>query len=262
MRVSARLLLRCFFRSYMVGAAYNPRGLQNVGFLYALEPGLAALYDDKHALRNARFRHARHFNSHPFFTPMLLGAYLRMEEGIVQGRLSAQAFAGLKEVAANTLSGIGDSFFNGTCLNTWALCCATLVCLEQPLSAFVLSVSLLLMVQAFKLATFIMGWRLGMSILILMKRLDLINWGERLKCFNALLLVIFLLVAIPDADAPVWTITGVCLLAACWVTGKLHANRVVLALFLIFVIVALHLAGFLEHLSIEKFAMFQGHATP
>lgn len=246
MSLSSRTLMRCFFRSYMTGAAYNPRGLQNVGFLYAIDPGLTALYRESEGLKKARLRHAKHFNSHPFFTPLLLGAYLRMEEGIEGGRLSPTSFASLKETAANSLSAIGDSFFNGTCLNTWALCSVTLICLGLPAHALALAGALLFGVQVFKLVTFILGWRLGMSVLFLVKRIDLINWGERLKYLNAALLAVFLWFALPDAHGLACVFTAVSLLLLSWFIGKMHINRVVLALGLVLFAVLLHLAGFLD----------------
>ena len=50
----ARTLVSCFLRCYLVGAAFNTRGLQHVGLAYAMEPGLARLYPDP-AQRDAVF---------------------------------------------------------------------------------------------------------------------------------------------------------------------------------------------------------------
>lgn len=246
MILGKRLLFKCFLRSYFVGAAYNPRGLQNVGFLYAIEPGLVAIYGEGPELRRARMRYAKQFNSHPFFTPMLLGAYLRMEQGIAEGRFSPHSFVNFKDTAANALSAIGDSFFNGSCLTAWALCSSLFICRGMPMAAFALSVALLVGVQLFKVATFLMGCKMGMAFLFFMKRLDLINWGERLKCINAILLTAFLWFALPDARALPWMLVAVSLLLGGWIIGKLHANRVILALVILIVIVALEAAGYLQ----------------
>ena len=232
MTLSTGLLMRCFLRSYLVGAAYNPHGLQNIGFLYAIGPGLSALFRDEEALRDARLRYAAHFNSHPFFTPLLLGMNLRMEQAFAAKGLSPDTVADLKDTAANTLSGIGDSFFNGACLNTWALLSAILICLGQPATALVLMVCLLLLVQMFKLATFILGWRQGIHALILLKRLDLINWGERLKLFNAVLLAAFLWFALPDTGSMTLLAAGALPLALGWITGKWNQNRIILVILL------------------------------
>ena len=46
-RASLVALLRVFFRSLFLQAAWNPRGMQNLGFADAMEPALADLYPDR-----------------------------------------------------------------------------------------------------------------------------------------------------------------------------------------------------------------------
>ena len=53
--MDTRILLRIFLRTYMVGATFNTKGMQNVGLAYIMDPGLRALYAaDPRALRRAR----------------------------------------------------------------------------------------------------------------------------------------------------------------------------------------------------------------
>ncbi|GKT34188.1 hypothetical protein ADUPG1_002760, partial [Aduncisulcus paluster] len=40
-------------------AGFNTRGLQNIGFSYAMQPGLEAIYDDHAELVKARKRYRR-----------------------------------------------------------------------------------------------------------------------------------------------------------------------------------------------------------
>ena len=237
------LLLGCFLRTYLVGAAYNTRGLQNIGFIFAIEPALAAMYGPGTALRDARLRYARNYNCHQFFTPMLLGVFLRMEEEIASGRLDPAVQNSVKDTTANTLSAIGDSFFNGTALNTWAIAVSCMVLAGLPLAALLLTTVLFALLQVFKLATFILALRKGMAVLFFLRRLDLINWGDRFKYVNALLLTFFLWLALPGASAPAWGVTGTYLLLAGWVVGRLHVPRVFVALILLAVAVALHLSS-------------------
>jgi len=242
------LLLRSFARAYFVGAAYNPRGLQNIGFTYAIEPGLVAIYGKGKALRNARLRYARHYNCHPFLTPLLLGVFLRMEFDIARGKLTPQILMSLKDTTANTLSGIGDSFFNGSLLNTWALSMTALLLAGCPLIAAVLTASAFLLLQFFKLASFFMGYSQGISFLFFMKRIDLINWSERLKCINAALLVLSLWLALPSVGINVWGGVALYLLLAGWLIGKVHVPRIFIALLLLVLTVALHLTDKLGHI--------------
>ena len=192
--------------------------------------------------REARLRYARNYNCHLFFTPMLLGIFLRMEEEIAAGRLNAAVQDSLKDTTANTLSAIGDSFFNGTALNTWAVAAACLVLAGLPMAAVALTAILFVLLQFFKIVTFILALRKGLAVLLFLRRLDLINWGDRFKYVNALLLALFLCLALPGASALSWGGVGLYLLLAGWVVGRLHVPRVFVALFLLAAAVTMHLA--------------------
>lgn len=39
--MDTRILLRVFLRTYMVGATFNTKGMQNVGLAYVMDPGCA-----------------------------------------------------------------------------------------------------------------------------------------------------------------------------------------------------------------------------
>ncbi len=232
-----KMLLRCFLRTYWVGAAYNARGLQNIGFMYALEPGLEAIHRQGKALRSARLRYARHYNCHPFLTPMLLGAFLNIECAIAEGRLAPQALLNLKDTTANTLSAIGDSFFTGTLLNTWVLVASSFILLGFPYVALALTGLAFALLQCFKLAIFVMGCKRGLGSLLFMRRLDLINWSERLKYINAALLAGFLWIALPGVGGLAWGGVGAYLLTVGWLVSKIHLSRVVIGLVLLTIIV-------------------------
>ena len=49
MNLTYRDLLSCFWRTYLVGAGFNTRGLQNIGLSYAMDPGLRAIHDGEKA---------------------------------------------------------------------------------------------------------------------------------------------------------------------------------------------------------------------
>lgn len=235
-------LMSCFLRSYFVAAAYNPRGLQNIGFIHAIEPALVVLFGPGKGLCDARMRYARNYNCHPFFTPLLLGVFLHMEAAIAAGRLEPEVQDSLKDTTANTLSAIGDSFFNGTMLNTWAVAVCCLVLAGLPAVALLFTLSAFILLQIFKFTTFILALRKGMAVLFFLGRLDLINWGERFKYANALLLTVFLWLALPGASAPAWGGVGLYLVLSGWVVGRLHVSRVFVALILLVAAIALHLS--------------------
>ena len=225
------IFLLVFLRTYLVGAAFNMRGLQNVGFMYAMDPGLAAIHRDPADLRKARHRYARHYNCHPYWTPLVAGMLLHTEGEIAKGRISSAAFGSIKDTAVSTLSALGDSVFGGTFLVTWALAMAAMIIADCAQAALAASVALFLALQCFKLATFVAGIRYGFPVLFRLRRLDLINWGDRLKIINALLLLFVLALCVPGKDSPaVWGLTVLCITLAAWVTAHLHVPRALLAL--------------------------------
>ena len=61
-RVSLFVLLRVFWRSLFLQAAWNPRGMQNLGFAFAMQPALRELYPDRAARARAAERHLEFFN--------------------------------------------------------------------------------------------------------------------------------------------------------------------------------------------------------
>ncbi|MCC8194059.1 MAG: PTS system mannose/fructose/sorbose family transporter subunit IID [Deltaproteobacteria bacterium] len=223
--------LLVFLRTYLVGAAFNMRGLQNVGFMYAMDPALAAIHRDPGELRKARNRYARHYNCHPYWTPLVAGMLLHTESEIANGRMSPEVFASIKDTAVNTLSALGDSVFGGTLLVTWALAMASLIISGHAWVALASSAALFVALQLFKLGIFIAGVRFGLTALFWMRRWGLINWGDRLKIVNAFLLLLFLLLCLPEKDDPaLWGLAVVCIILAAWLTARLHIPRALLAL--------------------------------
>jgi PTS system mannose-specific IID component len=191
MRLSGKIMLHCFARCYMVGAAFNTRGMQNVGLAFALEPGLRKLYTDPDALVAARKRYIKHYNTHPFWTPMLAGIFLSLETGIAKGVVPEDAFESIKSTAVYTLSAIGDSFFGGSLLALWSLVTVCLISAGYPLTAMVLGAVLLTALQCFKAVTFWVGFRRQFEVLKAIRNLNLIDWGKRIKYANCMLLILF-----------------------------------------------------------------------
>lgn len=243
-----RVLLGCLARSYFIVSAYNNVGLQNISFLYAIDPALSFLHGPGPALQAARLRYARRYNCHPFFTPLFMGMLLCLEAASAAGRVEARALDCLADTTANSLSAIGDSFFNGSLLVLWALASACLLLAAMPMAAVSFSLSAFVLLQLFKLAGFVFGFRKGMQALILLRRMELINWAEKLKSVNAVLLALFLWLALPGVNIGIagWLGAGLYLLAAGWLIGKMHKSRIVVAMALLCLAVAAHLGDKLQ----------------
>ncbi len=199
-----RALLKCFLRTYLVGASMNPRGLMSVGLLYAMQPGLWAIHSDPKAREQSLKRYARHFSSHPFWVPCLVGIFLNVEADIAGRRLPPDALEKVKTTTSYTLSAIGDSVFAGSLLIFWAL--ATCCLLLAGFRALPFGMGLLFFVglQIFRVYTFLGGLRRGFAFLGALKRWDLINWGRRVKFANAALLLWLWALLMPSGDAGAW----------------------------------------------------------
>lgn len=230
--LNARTCLPCLLRTWLVGAAMTTRGMQHIGLLYALDPGLQAIYSDPQALAQARQRYSEHVNTHPFMAPLFIGMLLSLEKHIAMGAVDPENIAALKNTAATTLSALGDSFFSGTVLVFWALSTTLLLQMEYTSLAIGLTVSIFLLQAAFRVATFVMGVRIGLGALSVLKRMDLINHGDLLKLVNAALLSLciwHLAPVVPPHD--LLSPFGLGLLglgAGAFMVGRLHVPRLLL----------------------------------
>ncbi|MEF2143861.1 MAG: PTS system mannose/fructose/sorbose family transporter subunit IID [Desulfovibrionaceae bacterium] len=193
----SRALIKCYLRCYLAGACFNPRGYHNVGLSYAIYPGLAAIHKSGKELRAARRRYIRHFNTHLFWLPCLVGIFLSAERYIASGHMPPKMVDRLKNTAAYTLSAIGDSVFAGSLLIFWALSSICLLLAGFRVLPLLLGVIFFLGVQVFRAYTFWAGHRLGLAFLERLRKWDLINWGQRLKYVNAALLVCLWLLVWP-----------------------------------------------------------------
>jgi len=228
--ITARILFATYLRCYFVGAAFNTRGLQNVGLALAMEPGLTAIYRDPEERRKAWKRYTKIYNTHPLWTPFLVGVFLSLESRIARNQFPVAVLTQVKSTVVFTLSAVGDSFFGGSLTVLWALATACLLTAGAPWAALFLGSLLFLGLNAFKLVTFVLGYRQGFGALNHIKRWDLINWGRRIKVLNAALLVILWTMVWPKGlDVLGWA-GGVAVVAGlALAVGRFRMNREVLA---------------------------------
>jgi PTS system mannose-specific IID component len=110
-KVPAATLARCFWRSLFLQAAWNRRGMQNLGFAYAIDPALRALYPDPARRRDALGRHLGFFNCHPYTAAAILGGAIHHEERVAAGVEASGAPLAYKATLQGPLAAIGDGFF-------------------------------------------------------------------------------------------------------------------------------------------------------
>ncbi len=110
-RLPAGIRLRVFLRSLTLQASWNRKGMQSLGFLYALWPALFWLYPDRRARKEAARRHLVFFNSHPYLASAILGGTLQHEERIARGEEAPAEVVRFKEALMFPFAAVGDSFF-------------------------------------------------------------------------------------------------------------------------------------------------------
>ncbi len=81
--------------------------MQNIGFAYAMLPGLKRLAADGPG--KAVGRYVKFSNTHPYMAPTVMGVFLKLEE---QGDL--ETIEKFKQTVSSSLAAIGDTFFWAT----------------------------------------------------------------------------------------------------------------------------------------------------
>lgn len=109
--VPARTLAHVFLRSLFLQATWNRRGMQNLGFAYAIAPALRTIYPDPARREEALHRHMGFFNCHPYMAAAILGGAIHHEERVAAGLEPERAPQDYKLTLQGPLAAIGDGFF-------------------------------------------------------------------------------------------------------------------------------------------------------
>ncbi len=111
MRLPRSVLARVFWRCLFLQAAWNRRGMQNLGFAYAIDPALRSLYADPARRAEALGRHLLFFNCHPYMAAAILGGAIHHEERVAAGEEPGSGPLQYKQTLQGPLAAVGDGFF-------------------------------------------------------------------------------------------------------------------------------------------------------
>jgi PTS system mannose-specific IID component len=162
LRTRAHVFWRCLF----LQAAWNRRGMQNLGFAYAIEPALDALYAEP-----ARREEAL----------ALLGGAIHHEERVAAGEEPGAAPLSYKATLQGPLAAVGDGFF-WTALRPFFGALGALGALLAGWPAVVAAVVLYNLIQVgLRAALFRAGYRQGDAVVGLIARLELPVLADRLR---------------------------------------------------------------------------------
>ena len=107
---------KVFFRSFTSMGSFNYKGYNNIGYVYSIEPALRKIYEEnEEGYHEAMVRNCEFFNCHPYFSNLVMGASLALEEQKARdNNVDGAAITSTKTALMGPLAGIGDSVFQGT----------------------------------------------------------------------------------------------------------------------------------------------------
>jgi mannose PTS system EIID component len=186
-RVPPATLARCFWRSLFLQAAWNRRGMQNLGFAYAIDPALRALYPEPERRREALRRHLGFFNCHPYAAAAILGGAIHHEEQVAAGAELAGTPVAYKATLQGPLAAIGDGFF-WTALRPFFGALAALGALLLGVAGAVGALAVYNVVHVgLRVGLFRAGYREGDAVVAVIARLSLPAVADRLRVGGAAL---------------------------------------------------------------------------
>ena len=187
MSVPGAVLARCFWRSLFLQAAWNRRGMQNLGFAYAIAPALRALYPEPAARRDALARHLGFFNCHPYAAAAILGGAIHHEERVAAGLEPPGTPVAYKATLQGPLAAIGDGFF-WTALRPFFGALAALGAVLFGWPAVVVALTIYNAIHlALRMGLFRAGYRLGDAVVPAVARLSLPAIADHLRLGGAAL---------------------------------------------------------------------------
>jgi PTS system mannose-specific IID component len=186
-RVPRATLARCFWRCLFLQAAWNRRGMQNLGFAYAIEPALRALYPGEAEREAALSRHLRFFNCHPYMAAAILGGAIHHEERVAAGAEPSFQPLQYKATLQGPLAALGDGFF-WTALRPFFGALAAVGALVVGWPAIVAAVVLYNGIHVWmRIRLFLAGYEKGDAIVSEIARLGLPVIADRLRVAGAAL---------------------------------------------------------------------------
>lgn len=172
-RLDRVTLLHIAFRSFFIQASWNYRGMMNMGFLYAIKPGLDSIYPRGPARQSAYLRHMEYFNTNPYFSTVVMGVTLDLEERLSRGEITEDIIHDTKEGLMTACAAVGDSFF----WDSWRPFVAA-VALVMAFGNYLMTPLLFLALYNtpplyFRFRGIFWGYRLGTNVIRLLRRFQI-----------------------------------------------------------------------------------------
>lgn len=151
-------------KSFFLQTTWNAERMQNIGFLLSIRRALNKVWaGDPEGLKAAQRRSLGFFNTHPYFATAVMGAVIRQERLLREGRIGPEQVNAAKSRLAAPLNAIGTLWFWDH-LKVFAFTLALpLWMVRSPGSALAGLVFFLVFLNFFHLMTRWRGLKLGME---------------------------------------------------------------------------------------------------
>lgn len=114
-KITHKDLMNVFWRSFPFEISWNYARQMHMGFAYSMAPIIKKLYKKKEDRAKALQRHMEFFNITPYFSTLVMGIVIAMEErNASESDFDTSSINNIKASLMGPLSGIGDSIFLGT----------------------------------------------------------------------------------------------------------------------------------------------------
>ncbi|MBS2029864.1 MAG: PTS system mannose/fructose/sorbose family transporter subunit IID [Deltaproteobacteria bacterium] len=185
-RISRMAMLRVFWRSLQLQAAWNPKGMQNLGFAYALWPAFLELYGgDREKAEAAVRRHLGTFNTHPYLASAIIGGVIHHERKVVAGEEGPEAGLAFKQALMGPLAALGDGFFWLSFRPAVGALAALLAIWTGAWAALFFAVTYNVVHLGLRARYLALGYRLGDGVLEPVGRDHLARRGQELRALAA-----------------------------------------------------------------------------
>lgn len=244
MKSKSWVLVNCFLRTYLIGSAFNTRGMQNIGLAFVMQPWLSYLYPEAEQCRQALKRYVRHYQCHMLFTPLLVAVFMAMEAQIAGNLIPAKMMDQIRSTTAYSLSGLGDVLYGGAVMILWSIVTCGLLLTGHYCLVLIWGLIWLAAIQAFKVLTYVLAFKAGLGFLRTLRRWHLIDVAGWIKLVNAVLIPFLAAVMIMKIDSratwDVYIISLAVLALTGWILWRTNFSR---ELFFLLIIVLLWIKG-------------------
>ena len=158
--IPLRVRRKVWLRQFLLQGCWNYEGMQNLGFAYSILPALRDRFEGRpEEFSRALKRHLEYFNTHPAMATVILGAAIRLEESVAEGKADPRAVGTFKVGLMGSLGAIGDSYFWGA-LKPMASAAGAILAFVHPLLGIV---TLLALYNVSHLSLRFQGFAAGMG---------------------------------------------------------------------------------------------------